>query len=367
MMPAVAGEEVMQTPLLDKKLSQLGHLGPYLIVNAALNVAGDPAVNKGGRNADFFIFSKLFTGSATTKYAKTSLVEELQGGEILDAATAMAVSGAAFSSNMGTSTIRFLRPTLAFFNVRLGCWFPNPSNVLGARLAPMFWYFYNEVIGNMSASRSIVYLTDGGHIDNLGLYELLRRRCQIIIVVDSEADPEMTFPSFVAAQRHARIDLGVRIKLPWKKLAATSIAAQKTNGAASKGPHCAIGRIDYKGKGQGVLIYVKSSVTGDENDYIRDYNRRHKDYPHQTTGDQFFSEEQFEVYRALGFHAADRLFTGQDKVETLTADLAYVNDKKSKDECVREVIARLKLKAKIYKQSKDKPTVHIIKLVGTKK
>jgi hypothetical protein len=69
------------------------------------------------------------------------------------------------------------------------------------------------------------------------------------------------------------------------------------------GPHVAVGCIDYGAGKSGWLVYVKSSLSGDENDYIRDYARRFPRFPHETTGDQFFSEEQFEVYRALGFHA----------------------------------------------------------------
>ena len=67
----------------------------------------------------------------------------------------------------------------------------------------------------MRETSTTIFLTDGGHIDNLGIYELLRRRCQLIIAVDAEADPQMSFRSFVALQRYARIDLGVLIDLPW--------------------------------------------------------------------------------------------------------------------------------------------------------
>lgn len=73
------------------------------------------------------------------------------------------------------------------------------------------------------------------------------------------------------------------------------------------GPHAAIGRIEYDGGQEGWLLYIKSSLSGDENDYVRDYARRYSAFPHETTGDQFFSEEQFEAYRALGFHVAIRL------------------------------------------------------------
>ena len=183
-------------------------------------------------------------------------------------------------------------------------------------------YFLNEMFGLLREDSGVVYLTDGGHIENLGIYELLRRRCRLIIAVDAEADPEMSFGALVALQRYARIDLGTRIDLPWAsirdgaKTAAAEIA--KTGGEpsdqAKHGPHCAVGEIMYPGGRTGVLLYVKSSVSGDESDYIVDYKRRYPEFPHETTADQLFSEEQFEVYRALGFHIVERFFERSDEV-----------------------------------------------------
>ncbi len=80
----------------------------------------------------------------------------------------------------------------------------------------------------------------------------------------------------------------------------------------SKGPHAAVGIIEYGEDEKGILLYIKSSLTGDENDYILDYKRRNATFPHETTLDQFFSEEQFEVYRALGFHAVQHFLSGAD-------------------------------------------------------
>ncbi len=170
-----------------------------------------------------------------------------------------------------------------------------------------------------------VYLTDGGHIENLGVYELLRRRCKVIIAVDAEADAPMNFGSSMTLQRYARIDLGVRIDLPWTPIRECTRALMARNADKAGDPaapdehdeaardrvHVAIGTIDYGGDDQGYLVYVKSSLNGDENDYIRDYARRNDRFPHETTGDQFFSEEQFEVYRALGFHMAHGFLSGR--------------------------------------------------------
>ncbi|MGE5219864.1 MAG: hypothetical protein ACM3SP_22920 [Chloroflexota bacterium] len=254
----------------------------------------------------------------------------------LTAGTAMAVSGAAASSNMGSATIKPLVPALAILNIRLGYWFTNPARIAGSLKKPRLFrffdhfYFLKELFGLLWEDSEIVYLTDGGHIENLGLYELLRRRCKLIIAVDAEADPDMSFRSLVTLERYARIDFGIRIDLPWATIRDVNREASaeilKSGGLpfskAAHGPHCALGTIQYPRKAgdkdesdsMGVLFYVKSSCTGDESDYIIDYKRRNPTFPHETTIDQLFTEEQFEAYRALGFHALNSAFEHVDKV-----------------------------------------------------
>jgi hypothetical protein len=319
-----------ERPLLSKVSPAAG---PYHLINAALNIQNSKAANKRGRNADFFLFSSQFVGSKTTGYVATRDMEEIANS--LDLATAMAVSGAAASSSMGAESIKPLTPTLALLNIRLGYWLRNPSRVKEAgpankssssllsrlrRRRNVFanYYFLLELFGLLNEKLKSVYLTDGGHIENLGVYELLKRRCRVIIVVDAEADQEMAFGSFNTMERYARIDLGVRIDLPWQEL--TNVARETSRliddtGDCPKlaGPHCAIGEIVYPGDRRGVLIYVKSCLTGDENDYVFHYKRRYSQFPHETTLDQMFSEEQFEAYRALGFHAVYNLFDRSDR------------------------------------------------------
>jgi hypothetical protein len=312
------------TPIDRFKLSEIScEHAPYHLINSALNIQGSKYANRRGRNADFFIFSPKFIGSSATKYVCTPEFEKEV--DELDLATAMAVSGAAASPNMGANSIKALTPTLAILNVRLGYWMANPGQLDQDHKPPSVldqFYFLQELLGLMRENSETIYLTDGGHIENLGIYELLRRRCRLIIAVDAEGDPEMSFRSLVALQRYARIDLGVLIYLPWAEIRDGTRAASeeiaKTGGlpphAAPHGPHCAIGEITYPQNQKGILLYVKSSITGDENDYIVDYKRRFPSYPHETTADQLFSEEQFEVYRALGFHAVNEVFLGNDEV-----------------------------------------------------
>ena len=125
----------------------------------------------------------------------------------------------------------------------------------------------------------------------------------------------MHFSSLVRLQRYARIDLGIRIELPLAGIRAATFATSKEieergdagDRITKAGPHCAIGRILYPG-GEGRILYVKSSMTGDKSNYVVDYKRRHASFPQETTGDPFFTEEQFEAYRALGFHITQGVF-----------------------------------------------------------
>ena len=296
---------------------------PYLLVNTAINLEASRELNKRGRNADTFIFSPLHIGSRATGYVGTTDVEARVSD--LTLATAMATSGAAASANMGVDTIKILTFSLSLLNIRLGYWLANPKRLDALRNRFKRWranigtlYFAAETAGRLDENQLNVYLTDGGHIENLGIYELLRRKCKVILAVDAEADPDMTFPSFVSLQVMARIDLGVRIELPWQRLqqAALEVTGSRLYGPDAlpgpNGPHAAIGVIRYSDTETGVLIYIKSSLSGDENDYVLDYKRRNPSFPHETTLDQFFSEEQFEAYRALGFHAARNLLSGED-------------------------------------------------------
>lgn len=317
--------------------------GPYHILNAALNVQGSREANRRGRGADFFHFSQDYVGSDLTLYAPSRAddfsMEKLEPA--LDLASAAAISGAAIAANMGSATIAPLSPTLALLNVRLGYWLVNPRYAIRSRwlktAAPhrslgrlladgvraLFRHFYliPEMFNLLDETSKRVLLTDGGHLENLGLYELLKRGCQVIIVADGEADPSLSFAAFNKAERYARIDFGVRIELPWQRIAETSA---KANGElvdnpawrapGPGGPHTALGRIVYADGSEGLLIYVKASITGDEPDYVLDYKSRHPEFPHETTADQFFTEEQFESYRALGFHVLDHCLEGTDTI-----------------------------------------------------
>jgi hypothetical protein len=327
--PTLQKDEELEPQRL--RLSDLsGKYGPYHLINTALNIQNSATANRRGRNADFFMLSPKFVGSESTGYVTTKKIEQIATG--LDLATAMAVSGAAASSNMGADSIKALTPTLALLNIRLGYWLRNPLRVGNSQNWSFkyrnIWanfYFLVELFGLLNEHRKSVYLTDGGHIENLGLYELLKRHCQVIIVIDAEADPQMAFGSFNSLVRYSRIDLGLEIDLPWQQIAKQSLETgkainEKGDTKKSKGPHCGIGQITYPTGRKCILVYIKSSLTGDESDYVFHYKKRYSAFPHETTLDQMCSEEQFEAYRALGYHAVYGLFDRRDKFAHLDPD-----------------------------------------------
>ena len=289
-----------------------------------MNIEGSQYTNKRGRNADFLVFTPEYTGSGATGYIGTLQIE--QDETALDLGTAMAISAAAVSSNMGALTIKPLTFTLALLNNRLGYWLRNPRRIIGYRP----WYrrlldirsflLFKEAFGWITEKSPTVYLTDGGHIENLGVYSLLTRRCMVIIAIDAIADPAMGSGAFLTLERYARIDLGATVDLPWRAIRDCNLAVDKAFDKAdgegsvipsSPGPHCAAGEIQYGPNETGILLYVKASLSGDESDYILDYKRRYRAFPHETTSDQFFGEEQLEAYRALGFHIMQGLLTGE--------------------------------------------------------
>jgi hypothetical protein len=146
-------------------------------------------------------------------------------------------------------------------------------------------------------------------MENLGIYLLLRRRCKLIIAVDAEADNAMRFHGLTQLIRFARIDMGVQIDIDLRDINKDSRGFSRKSWA--------LGRIQYTEHETGHLLYLKASICGHENAYIRSYKADHAAFPHEPTSDQFFDEAQFEVYRALGYHIVNRLMREEPEIVTL--------------------------------------------------
>jgi hypothetical protein len=191
---------------------------------------------------------------------------------------------------------------LTIFNVRLGLWIRNPRRktfllprLNGNPSSPAFGLFYllAELFGMVNDAAAFVYLTDGGHFENMGLYELVRRHCMTIVICDAEQDGGRNFEGIGMAIRKCRIDCGAEIELDIAKLELT--------GEPPVSPcHSVMGTIQYPSGATGRILYIKTAFTKGLPADLINYHKGHHAFPNDTTTDQWFTESQFESYRRLG-------------------------------------------------------------------
>lgn len=321
--------------------------GPYLLMNATLNLTTDQDLKAFNRKSDIFTFSRLFVGSPKTGYIRTEdyRIDDEKG--FLKLARAMAISGAAVTSVMGMNTSLATSFACTIFGVRLGYWLPNfsykreeqdeadpsskeidkkledtgeehekekllaprtgaeqklqnlhtkNSDIYKTSFQGRFSRLFKELTGHTDTAGEEIYLSDGGHSgDNLGIIPLLQRRVKLLIVSDSESDPDHTFDSFNSSLRNAFVDEGIRVEI--------SLDGLRTNDKGLTPDKLVVGRIYYPDQSKDQknwLVLYKNTMTGDEIAPIVNYKEKSPEFPHESTGDQFFTEEQFESYRALG-------------------------------------------------------------------
>jgi hypothetical protein len=304
---------------------ELCYSGPFPIVNTTLNVVSGKDLAWQERKAESFVMTPLRCGFDTRleqidleqgsptemptdvqKYGYRPTEHYLYYDVGPRMGTAVSISGAAASPNMGYHSIPSLAFLMTFFNVRLGFWCGNPRNKTWTEPGPKLGlvHLLAELFGETDDESPYVYLSDGGHFENLGLYELVKRRCKFIVVSDAGADGGYTFGDLGNAIRKCREDFGIEIEIETKHL----VPDKDTKLTAW---HCAIGTIHYgqvdPGAKDGTLVYLKASLSGDEMADILNYYREHPDFPHQSTADQWFTESQFESYRRLGQHIVEWL------------------------------------------------------------
>ncbi len=316
-----------------------GDWQPFHVVNIALNVVNAKRLAWQERKAESFTATPLHCGTAELGYRPSDEYGDKQRGG-MSLGTALAISGAAASPSMGYHSSPIVSLMLALFNVRLGWWLGNP----GPKGAPHYYQsdgprvaifpFIAEMFGLTTDDRHYVYLSDGGHFENLGLYEMIRRRCRCIVISDAGCDPKFGFEDLGNAVRKIAIDLGVDVR--FGKL--HELQGRSKDGGVIKGAYYSVGEIDYKtapewkssadtygsGAKNGYVLYIKPSYHGTESAGVMAYATANAAFPHETTADQFFSESQFESYRTLGFEIMDSVLKdAAENVDTI-ADAGIV-------------------------------------------
>lgn len=300
-------------PKDDLNLAECINQRPYPIINATLNLTSGQELAWQQRMAAAFVFTPLWSGYELASDAKNNkqaqcfrkTAEFCQDGIMIG--SAMAVSGAAASPNMGYHTNHAMAFLMTIFNARLGRWYGNPAYPqVYKNQAPPFSlpYLLNEIVAKTTNQSNYIYLSDGGHFENLGIYELVRRRCRLIVAIDVGADGGYTFDDLGNAIRKCQTDFGIRIDMELDDV-------RPCDDKTPSRQHHLIGHIAYgerygDGQPDGVLLYIKSSLTGKEPADLQNFKAQQKDFPHHTTADQFFDESQFESYRHLGVHAMEK-------------------------------------------------------------
>ncbi len=326
------------------------YLAPYPIINTCLNLQSSKDPNfQGAKASDYFLLSPLFCGSKLVGYVPT---DKTSGYNQMTLPAAVTISAAAVNPGLGAYSNKILSILLTLFNLRLGFWVPNPMRLRLGRYPIVWWpfYFFYELLGRIGTDKRMVNISDGGHIENLGVMELLRRKCKLIVAVDAGADPDYIFSDLENLTVRARNELGIDLRFRRDQIPEEVMRVNPSHGYSKKrfavadlyqlwekvkdeetGEEKIVHYPD--GKKTGMLIYVKSTITApigrpniSREDYLKygtyKYKIYHPAFPHESTADQFFDPIQWEAYYQLGqFIGADIM--GCDNLNEFDVDQAF--------------------------------------------
>ncbi|MDO8368332.1 MAG: hypothetical protein Q7T20_16140 [Saprospiraceae bacterium] len=310
------------------------YISPYPLINTCLNLMNplkDEAF-QGTKTSDYFLLSPFYCGSKLVGYVPTDRYFDYQRMTLPAAVT---ISAAAVNPGMGIYSNKVLSLLMTIFNFRLGFWISNPLILVKAR-AIVWWplYFFYELLGRIGSRKKMINISDGGHIENLGAYELLRRGCRLIIAVDAGEDHIYSFADLNNFIIRARNEMGLEIRFRPNEQPEELIRPRPSQVYSAKryavadiykcweeqdDPNEPDGKkiINYSQKEReehgpvGTFVYVKSSVRApegkpdlDKRDELKygtyKYKIYHPDFPHEPTSDQFFDKIQWEAYFQLG-------------------------------------------------------------------
>jgi len=260
--------------------------------------------------------------------------------EVMTLGRWVSLSGAAFSSALGARTTVPLALLATFANVRLGYWWDSGlGKGWTGPLLPVYRGLLSELIARLRGTGIRLWnLTDGGHFENLGGYELIRRKLPVIVLIDAEADPDFEFPGLSELMRKARLDFGAEIHFldeqelkeetvvtnppvftslerlrrgKWNEDGSYAALSAEGDRRDYSRAHAALATVTYRDGSVGRIVYVKASLTGREPADVLQYHAAHPDFPHETTSDQFFDEAQWESYRRLGEYVGTMVLRGK--------------------------------------------------------
>lgn len=291
-------EHGVQIPL--RGLSSCERGGPLHLINGTLNLYGSSQLAEKDRIGRF-TFSKTHCGARRVSYKPTA--EYMQG--TTDLASAVAISGGAVSPVAIDNVL--VRVLLTLANCRLGKWVHHPERPPYDVSWPSPLYLLWQYISSQPEDRRYLFVSDGGHNENTGISALLERRCKLIIALDASHDLDGQFTDMYHLLREARDQHGIQVTERKMKTAGDFQRMRYDQTSRYSKQHFTVFDVVYPREGSGepqtgVLIYVKSTLTGDEGHEITSELAASKEFPHDVTADLFFSPQRFHSYRALGEH-----------------------------------------------------------------
>lgn len=316
--PKKKGEQIKSKPndFLLREIQE--NTLPYHIINTNMVTINSKNLVLNNRCGENFIFSPLYCGSASTRYLPNDGPTEKFIGGKMRLSTAAAISGAAVNANNAATKSRPLTMIMSLFNIRTGYWIENPNSKFRSERFPfmnsfihrnyLYCLFREFFQCRLSEDRNkgSVLLSDGGHFENLGLYELIRRKCKKIIIIDSGRDVHYEADDLYKAIRLARTDFKTTLRI-------------KENYLDIRDPETGMpefpviwGEINYntnnKDAENGTFLYIKPALVPKLPGDVMLYQKQHNDFPQESTADQIFDEKQFEAYRLLGFYLGEQIF-----------------------------------------------------------
>jgi hypothetical protein len=210
--------------------------------------------------------------------------------------------------------------------VRLGYWWNFNSDHWGSWFLAAYRYLWGELMADFKGPwKPFWFLTDGGHFENTGAYELVRRRVGTILLCDNGCDPDYRFDDLGNLARKIRTDFGAELRpvqdlegLPKHFAKAESFATE----AGRDGKCALLYEIEYPrdagepprdvgeySPDRTLLIVLKPNMIPKLPIDVAEYAAANPGFPHQTTLDQFFDDAQWESYRRLGEQTADAVLT----------------------------------------------------------
>ena len=286
---------------------------PALLICAAANVSDRGATPAGSNVLPLVVTSENVSipGHPAATIPTTELEKILEPRTsyplvpkkpMISLARAIALTGAAISPSMGRLSRPRLRPVLAALNVRLGAWIPNPlseaarravrhgnSNPFTVGVDQLIW----EFLGRNPAKSQLLYVSDGGHYENLGMVELIRRKASTIWAIDASGSLPNPTSTLVHSILLAESETGCSIDIDL-----TSFDREPPSGLTKSA--CAEGRVCYSDGSTATLHVIRIGLTAAHSTVLHKYALEDPGFPHHSTLRQVYRAERFEAYRRLG-------------------------------------------------------------------